>query len=1405
MNLKILLGSLASTIIIGFLLLLFRPTMPCSHTSTMFYVPDSIPTTGHFCGYDDVYSKMSKQEIQLQNQLEQQLYSLLQKGSYASGLKALYTIPVVVHVVHNNGPGNIPNAQATAAIQHLNDAFANIGVYNPSTGVDVEVQFCLAQRDPLGNATNGITNTVSTLTNLNSNTQDLALKNLIRWNPLDYVNIWVVNNIQGGVAGYAYLPSSHGNNNDGIVLEANYMGTTTDNSKVLVHEMGHYLGLLHTFEGGCINNDCLQDNDKVCDTPPDNTTVWVPCNAATNSCATDDDDLSANNPYRPLANGGLGDQLDQKENYMDYSDLVCYDRFSQGQKVRMQFFLTGIRASLLNSLGCLSPCLNPTVASFNASATNIAAGTLVNFSNSSTGATNYEWYNNGVLFSTTTNSSQTFNTPGNYQIILIALNGDPNCTTTDTINVTVTCTAQALFTSSVNQVAPGNVVYFINNSLGATTYEWFVNNVSTATSFNFNYSFPTIGTYDVSLVVSDGICTDTSATIVITVVPNALPQTGLPIWPLAVAGNVNGQVVDWRDTTPVVGNIPNTSTNGGQTGAAFNQCGQLAFYVLHTGSVNQNELFIYEPDGTPLLTNATTNAPGLNAVKGGQELQVVKVPQTTDEWYIIYKEWSSSVGAPAGNASYRESNWRYSRVQYSGIGPLTVVQRDIPLADALGVSHTYTDGAAVSRTTASSNTNHYLYLCRRTINVNNVSLDRFIISNTGISWDANTGNIPANWWSLTIAGSPIELSPTEDRIAVVCRNQSLNFTDIVIVDASLFNAASAIPLSMGDLILQPDGTPNDQSSILNIAGAVDILAFNGTYPLGFLRNMEKKVSNIEFSPNGRFLYFANGGYTSSGTTFITYLGQIDLNQSPLELRLQCQTTPTPPNMTSGQGCLASTCGNLWRATGTIESCYDGNLYFTKRGASTLFVIPEPNGFMPQNLVPSNIDLSTATEPNISLLQGTTSALPDQIDGFNYLSTEYREVELVVSKLDCFGACDTMNYVLEVYDSSGATVESYVLGGNCPDTLIFCADTAQIYGLREVGGLNYPNAVFYGYPLCPNPECIFDFTNPGVCGNFVCDGSFFQTVDSAGFMILYDVDDNPVTFNHISNLTTNGLVSTINAIAYNPINNFIYGINNTIPYQLYRINTQGIASYLGNITGITGNNYAGCMDVNGVYYVTGAGGQLYTIDVNTLAATFVGNTGRVCADIAYNPNDGQIYGFDTNANRLFRVNPTTATAVNVGPVSTQYSFFGALYFNAQGDIVAYGDDATITTTGQESLVKIDPNTGLITTLGTGPGVGINDGCSCPFGVELTKEGPDTIIAGNTYTYTFKIYNQTGFVINNVVFSDILHDGALWASEPQNVFGVDISPTLITGTTDGVFVLDSIQTGVDSFTCATSKAH
>ena len=99
----------------------------------------------------------------------------------------------------------------------------------------------------------------------------------------------------------------------------------------------------------------------------------------------DDDDLSANNPFRPIANGGIGDQDDFVQNHMDYGDIACHTSFTNGQRDRMRTALTTSRYSLLQSNGCVSPCNDPMTISFTASATAVTIGSNVNFNSTTTG------------------------------------------------------------------------------------------------------------------------------------------------------------------------------------------------------------------------------------------------------------------------------------------------------------------------------------------------------------------------------------------------------------------------------------------------------------------------------------------------------------------------------------------------------------------------------------------------------------------------------------------------------------------------------------------------------------------------------------------------------------------------------------------------------------------------------------------------------------------------------------------------------------------------------------------------------------------------------------------------------------------------------------------------------------
>ncbi|MCS6990841.1 MAG: M43 family zinc metalloprotease [Chitinophagales bacterium] len=320
-----------------------------------------------------------------------------------AGLRTVVTIPVVFHVVYNTTAENLSDDQLLSQLQVLNEDFRRL---NPDAGstraafapvaADCEIEFCLAQRDPNGNPTNGIIRVYTTKTSFTSNddVKKSSKGGSDAWDRNSYLNIWVCD-LSGGLLGYAQFPGGPATT-DGIVIDYAYTGRGGSAQppyhlgRTATHEVGHWLNLYHIW--GDDGNSC-SGSDLVSDTPNQaDETYGCPLPAVRISCS----------------NGPDGDQY---ENYMDYTDDACMNMFTAGQKARMQamFAPGGARYSLLSSLGCVPPttpvCATPSVLT----ASSITSSSAVLSWSAVSGATaynlKYEVAGSGQWFSVTVSSN----------------------------------------------------------------------------------------------------------------------------------------------------------------------------------------------------------------------------------------------------------------------------------------------------------------------------------------------------------------------------------------------------------------------------------------------------------------------------------------------------------------------------------------------------------------------------------------------------------------------------------------------------------------------------------------------------------------------------------------------------------------------------------------------------------------------------------------------------------------------------------------------------------------------------------------------------------------------------------------------------------------------------------------
>lgn len=329
------------------------------------------------------------------------------------GGASIKIIPVVVHVIHLGGTENISAAQIQSQIDVLNEDYRKMtGTNGDGAGVDTEIEFCLAKKNPLGKCTDGIVRINSAFANHQTH-QRSALKDLSFWDNTRYLNMYVVKTINGSTLGYSSFPGGPANE-DGIVVRHNYFGRIGTAASTLgrttTHEVGHWLGLYHTFNGGCGIDECT-DGDYVCDTPPAAAPNFG-CPTTANTCSNE-----------------VPNVLDQISNYMDYSDDNCKSMFSLGQKDRAQTSLTTLRFDIwqpwnIDSTGCDTNYVSPScnvVADFTSNNQNICINNSVQYINKSLNdPISYQWWFPGGTPSSSilANPIVSYSAIGNYDVIL---------------------------------------------------------------------------------------------------------------------------------------------------------------------------------------------------------------------------------------------------------------------------------------------------------------------------------------------------------------------------------------------------------------------------------------------------------------------------------------------------------------------------------------------------------------------------------------------------------------------------------------------------------------------------------------------------------------------------------------------------------------------------------------------------------------------------------------------------------------------------------------------------------------------------------------------------------------------------------------------------------------------------
>lgn len=251
---------------------------------------------------------ISEGEVELREEQFQQL--LAENSKFATNVTG-GVINVYFHVINKGtgiANGDIPDSMIASQMSVLNSAYASTGW-----------SFNLVSTDRTTNAT--------WYTMGYGSTAESQCKNALRKGTAKDLNLYSAN-IGGGLLGWATFPSDYNSKPkmDGVVILTNSMpggsAAPYNLGDTGTHEVGHWMGLYHTFQGGCSKN-ATGGGDLVSDTPAERSAAYG-CPTGRNSCAS----IAGNDPIT---------------NFMDYTDDSCMFQFSAGQDTRMDSQYTTYR------------------------------------------------------------------------------------------------------------------------------------------------------------------------------------------------------------------------------------------------------------------------------------------------------------------------------------------------------------------------------------------------------------------------------------------------------------------------------------------------------------------------------------------------------------------------------------------------------------------------------------------------------------------------------------------------------------------------------------------------------------------------------------------------------------------------------------------------------------------------------------------------------------------------------------------------------------------------------------------------------------------------------------------------------------------------------------------------------